>query len=286
MRGDAAAATLVRPRTPEDAIRLLRSEKAVAIAGGTDVMVAWNAGGLAGRTFVDLSGLRALRGVRASRGALVLGALTTHTELLRDPRIRRSLPLLAEACATVGGIQIQNRGTLGGNIVNASPAGDTFPPLSVYDAIVVVQGTHGRREVPFAEVFAGVKKTVLACGELIVSVRVPVPRRPTRQIFRKVGTRQAQAISKAVAAGLLWLGRDGRIRELRFALGSVAPTVRRLRSVEAFVAGKKPGRDVVHEAARLVAADIAPIDDVRSTADYRLAVSRNLLAGFLSGTLP
>jgi CO/xanthine dehydrogenase FAD-binding subunit len=287
VRGDAAAAALVRPRTPQEAIRLLaRSERAIVLAGGTDVMVAWNAGGLEGATFVDLSGLRGLRGVRPGRQGVTVGALATHTELARHAGLRRRLPLLAQACATVGGVQIQNRGTLGGNIANASPAGDTFPPLAVYEAIVVTRGPGGRREIPFRDVFAGVKKTVLVRGELIEAIRIPFPPRPARQMFRKVGTRAAQAISKTVAAGVLWLERDGRVRELRFALGSVAPTVRRLRAVEAFVAGKKPGRDVIHEAARLVAEDIAPIDDVRSTAEYRLAVSRNLLAGFLSGTLP
>jgi len=200
--------------------------------------------------------------------------------------VRRRFPLLAEAAATVGGVQIQNRGTLGGNISNASPAGDSFPPLAVYDACVVACGPKRRREIAFADVFAGVKKTTLAPGELIESVRLPFVRRPTRQIFRKVGTRAAQAISKTVAAGLLWLDRGGRVIELRFALGSVAPTVRRLHAVEAFVKGRRISRELVHEAARLVATDIAPIDDIRSTAEYRLAVSRNLLAGFLSGTLP
>ncbi len=286
MRGDALAAKLVRPRTPEEAIRLLaRSAKAIALAGGTDVMVSWNAGGLAGRTFVDLSALRSLRGQRLTKRGLVVGALTTHTELKRHAVVRRSYPLLALSCAMVGGVQIQNRGTLGGNIANASPAGDTFPPLLVYDAMVVVRGPRVRREIPIGEVFVGVKKTCLARGELIEAVRLPLPRRPTRQTFRKVGTRAAQAISKTVVAGLLWLDGRGRVEELRFAIGSVAPTVKRLRAVEAFVAGQKLSRDVVHEAARLVATDISPIDDVRSTAEYRLAVSRNLLAGFLSGTL-
>ncbi len=287
MRGDAAAAELVRPRTAQEAVRLLaRSPTAVALAGGTDLMVAWNAGGLAGRTFVDLSELRALRRVRQTRVALVAGALASHAELAHHAAVRRLFPLLAEACATVGGVQIQNRGTLGGNIANASPAGDSFPPLSVYEAVVLLRGPAGRREVPFGEFFTGVKKTVLVRGEIIEAVRLPLPKRGARRMFRKVGTRAAQAISKTVAAGLLWLRRDGRVEELRFALGSVAPTVRRLRAVESFVAGKQLGRDVVHEAARLVAADISPIDDVRSTAEYRLAVSRNLLAGFLSGTLP
>ncbi len=286
MRGDAGAATLLRPRSTEEAIRLLgRSAKAMPLAGGTDVMVSWNAGKLAGRTFVDLSALRSLRGQRATARALVVGALTTHTELMRHAAVRRSFPLLGIACGTVGGVQIQNRGTLGGNIANASPAGDTFPPLLVYDAVVIARGPRGRREIPIGDVFVGVKKTCLAKGELIEAVRLPLPRRPTRQTFRKVGTRAAQAISKTVVAGLLWLDRRGRVEELRFAIGSVAPTVKRLRTVEAFVAGQTLSRDVVHEAARLLARDISPIDDIRSTAEYRMAVSRNLLAGFLSGTL-
>jgi CO/xanthine dehydrogenase FAD-binding subunit len=286
MRGDAQSTALVRPRSLKDAFRRLAADpEALPIAGGTDLMVAWNAGGLAGRTFVDLTGLRELRGIRSTRNALVLGALVTHAELMRSAAVRRRAPLLCAACATVGGVQIQNRGTLGGNVANASPAGDTFPALSVYEAVVVLHGPGGRRELPIASVFRGVKKTVLERGELIESLRLPFGRRPSRQIFRKVGTRAAQAISKTVAAGLLWLDRRGRVEELRFALGSVAPTVVRLRSVEAVVRGEKLTRAVVHEAARRVADDVSPIDDVRSTAQYRLAVSRNLLAGFLSGTL-
>jgi CO/xanthine dehydrogenase FAD-binding subunit len=283
VRGDADAATLLRPRTPAEACRLLaRTPGALALAGGTDAMVAWNAGGLAGRTFVDISGLRAWSRIRVDGPGAVIGSLATHTAILRHAALRRRYPLLAAACATVGGVQIQNRGTLGGNVANASPAGDTFPPLAVYDAVVVVTDGRTRREVPFLDVFAGVKRTTLASGELIEAVRVPALRRPTRQLFRKVGTRAAQAISKTVAAGLLWLRRDGRVEELRFALGSVAPTVRRLRGAEACVRGQRLTRAVIQEAVRRVAEDVSPIDDVRSTAAYRLAVSRNLLAGFLS----
>jgi xanthine dehydrogenase small subunit len=284
LRGDASAATLLRPRTAAEACRVLaRTPGAVALAGGTDAMVAWNAGALAGRTFVDIGGFRPWSRVRVDGYGARIGALATHTAILRDAGVRRRYPLLAAACATVGGVQIQNRGTLGGNIANASPAGDTFPPLAVYDAVVVVTDGRSHREVPFLGVFAGVKKTTLVPGELIEAVRLPALRRPSRRLFRKVGTRAAQAVSKTVAAGLLWLKRDGSVEELRFALGSVAPTVRRLRSVEAFVRAKRLSRDVIQEAARLVAEDVSPIDDVRSTAAYRLAVSRNLLAGFLSG---
>jgi CO/xanthine dehydrogenase FAD-binding subunit len=284
MRGDAATTPLLRPRSAAEALRLLAGAPgALPLAGGTDLMVAWNAGDLNGRSFVDLTALGWSR-IRAVRGGLAIGALATHTDLIRNAAVRRRLPLLADACATVGGAQIQNRGTLGGNIANASPAGDTFPPLAVYEAVVRVVSRDGRRAVPFLDVFAGPKKTTLAPGELIEAVEVPFPARsPTRQLFRKVGTRAAQAISKTVAAGLLWLRRDGTVEELRFALGSMAPTVRRLRAAEAFVAGKRPTPDVVREAGRLLAHDVAPIDDVRSTAEYRLEVSRNLLVSFLGG---
>ncbi len=284
MRGDAQAATLLCPRSPREALRLMAERAdALPIAGGTDLMVAWNAGALAGRTFLDVSGLADWSRIRALKHALHVGALATHTALLRHPLVRRRLPLLAAACATVGGVQIQNRGTLGGNVANASPAGDTFPPLAVYDAVVLAASARGRREIAFRDVFTGPKRTSLAQGELIEAVRIPLPRRPpTRQLFRKVGTRAAQAISKTVAAGLIWQRRDGTVEELRFALGSVAPTVRRLRAAEAFVAGRRLTPAVVREAAALVAEDVAPIDDVRSTAAYRLAVSRNLLVQFLA----
>jgi CO/xanthine dehydrogenase FAD-binding subunit len=284
LRGDAEAATLLRPRTPAEAVRLIEEHKdALPIAGGTDLMVAWNAGGLAGRTFLDLSPLRAWSGIRQAKDVLAIGSLATHTQLLRHPLVRRRLPLLAEACATVGGVQIQNRGTIGGNVANASPAGDTFPPLAVYQATVVVVSARGRREIPFLDFFTGPKRNCLAPGELVEWVKVPLPARPPRHaMFRKVGTRAAQAISKTVAAGLLWLKRDGTVEELRFAFGSMAPTVRRLRSAEAFVRAKRLTPAVVHEAVALVSADVSPIDDVRSTAEYRLAVSRNLLFRFLS----
>ena len=196
--------------------------------------------------------------------------------------MKKKFPLLVDACATIGGRQIQSRGTLGGNIANASPAGDTFAPLAVYDATVRLRSAAGRRKLPFMDVFAGVKKTHLRPGELIESVELDFPPKPARQLFRKVGTRSASAISKTVAAGLLWLRRDGTVRELRFALGSMAPTVRRLYSVESFLCGRE-----THVAGRprscllLLEADIDPIDDLRSTRFYRMEVSRNLLRAFL-----
>jgi xanthine dehydrogenase iron-sulfur cluster and FAD-binding subunit A len=147
-----------------------------------------------------------------------------------------------------------------------------------------VVSAKGRRRVPFLDIFAGVKKTTLGPGELIAAIDLPFPPRgPQRQLFRKVGTRAAQAISKTVAAGLLWLARDGTVRDVRFSLGSMAPTVRRLHSVESFLTGRPLTPAVIREASDLVTSDVTPIDDIRSTATYRLATSRRLLESFLEG---
>jgi carbon-monoxide dehydrogenase medium subunit len=274
--------TLLRPRSVEEALGLYAANPgAVPLAGGTDFMVAWNAGEANGRTILDLSRLGAWKRITVTATGVRVGSLVTHRELQLHPLVRRRLSLLAEACGTIGGHQIQARGTLGGNIANASPAGDTFPPLAVYEAQVRLRSAGESRTLPFLDVFTGVKKTALAQDELIDSIEIDFPRRPTRQNFRKVGTRAASAIAKTVAAGLLWHSSDGRIREVRFALGSMAPTVRRLASVEALLAGKKPTARLVEEAAALLENDVSPIDDLRSTRAYRLEVSRNLLRAFL-----
>ena len=284
MRGDATSMSVLRPRTVGEALEALAKRPgAVPLAGGTDFMVSWNAGERNGRTILDLSALRSWRRIRETGTGLRVGALATHWTLRHDLRIRRRYPLLAAACGTVGGRQIQTRGTIGGNIANASPAGDTFPPLSVYDATVRLRSSSGARNVPFAAIFAGVKRTRLEPGELIESIELRAPRPGALWSFRKVGTRKASAISKLVAAGVLWKRRDGRIRELRYAVGSVATTVRRLTSVEELVSGERPTRSVVDEAVALVERDIDPIDDVRSTRRYRLEVTRNLLGAFLRG---
>jgi len=285
VRGSAASMAVLRPRSAAECVRLYRrSPDCVPLAGGTDFMVAWNMGGENGRTLLDLSRIREWTRLRATPGALQIGALASHTRIQRHPVARARLPLLVQACATIGGVQIQNRGTLGGNIANASPAGDSFPALAVYEAVVHAASDTGPRAIRFLDVFAGVKRTTLRPGELIAAVEVPFPTpRPSRQMFRKVGTRAAQAISKIVAAGMLWLRRDGTVAELRFALGSMAPTVRRLRAAEAFVRDRRLTPRVVDGACERLAEDVAPIDDVRSTREYRLTVARNLLAAFLGG---
>jgi CO/xanthine dehydrogenase FAD-binding subunit len=285
MRGDPRSMKVLSPKDEREALRLYkRNPDAMPLAGGTDVMVLWNAGRLNGKTVLDLSKLAAWSRIRETPKGVWIGALATHSAVREHPAIARRFPLLVEACATVGGLQIQNRGTIGGNIANASPAGDTFPPLYAYEALVHVVSDAGRRIVPIDEIFAGVKRTHLQKGELIEGVELcEPPTQPTRWSFRKVGTRAAQAISKTVFAGRLWLNpKDKVVDDVKMALGSVAPTAVRLQHVEMHLTGRKLDAKSIAGALKLLHRDISPIDDIRSTRDYRMTVSRNLVEAFLS----
>jgi xanthine dehydrogenase small subunit len=250
------------------------------IAGGTDVMVRINGEiGEPPTRMVDLSRLGDLRGISVEGRSIVLGALTTYTEIRRSDVCREHLPALVEAAATIGAAQIQNRGTIGGNIANASPAGDTLPVLLAVDAAIVVGGARGERTVPADDFWVAYRRTALAPDELILSVRIPLAGgRETR--FRKVGTRRAQAISKVVMA-LSWRaagrGSGTTWNDVRLALGSVADRPIRARRTEAVLTGAAPTPETADAAAEAVAAEIVPIDDVRSTADYRRVVAARVL---------
>jgi CO/xanthine dehydrogenase FAD-binding subunit len=259
---------LLQPRSLGEALRLLRDEgPLVPLAGCTDVYVAFHFGTLSGHRFLDLQGLRELRGIRLRGDVLAIGALTTYAELIASPLVRRRLPILAEASRWVGSPQIQNRGTLGGNVANASPAGDTLPVLAVAAATVVLRSPDAERRVPFGSFYTGYRQTVMRPDELIVALEVP--RVEGRQWFRKVGTRAAQAISKVGMAAV-------RAPHPRIALGSVSPTVVRVPRTEALLAGG----GTLAEAQAVISDEIRPIDDLRSTAAYRRQVSANLLAQF------
>jgi CO/xanthine dehydrogenase FAD-binding subunit len=266
---------LVRPRSLKHALQLLRETGSegglVPLAGCTDLFVALNFGTLGNKRFLDLWPLDELRGIGVNRRMLAVGALATFTQIIRSPLVRRRLPMLVAASREIGGAQIQNRGTLGGNIANASPAGDALPVLAAADALVVLRNADGIRRVPFVEFYTGYRKTVMEPDELIVAVEFPPVR--GEQWFRKVGTRAAQAISKVVMAAV-------RAPEPRIAIGSVAPTVIRARRAEQALAGGAS----IDDAARLLLDDITPIDDLRSTADYRRQVAANLLRRFWTDT--
>ena len=251
------------------------------MAGGTDLLVLISADQTPPPDRVlDIWGLDVLRGVTLEDDALVIGALTTYTDLRRSRVIADLLPALAEAAATIGAAQIQNRGTVGGNLGNASPAGDTLPLWLATDSQIVLGSASGERAVAAADFFIGYRRTARRDDELVVAVRVPlIPRRHLR--FRKVGTRRAQAISKVVMA-VSW--QDGAARawgEVRVALGSVAPTPIRARETEAALQGRFPSSETGVAAFNALSAELQPIDDVRSTADYRRLVAGRILLRIL-----
>jgi CO/xanthine dehydrogenase FAD-binding subunit len=277
---------MVVPRTLAEALALLRDEPGVwrPFAGGTDLMVLLEAGRLEQRKFFSIAHLKELRGVAESGEFVTLGALTTYTDVRRSEVIAREFPMLAEAARETGGVAIQNRGTVGGNIANASPAADTPPALLAYGAEVELVSAAGERRVDYAEFHTGYRQTVMRADELIARVRLRRPSAGARHFYRKVGTRRAQAISKVCFAALAEAGEGGVLNEVRISLGSVAPTVVRCRATEGLTRGRVPDAELSREAAEALARDVAPIDDVRSTARYRLRVAQNLLAEFLSGS--
>ena len=267
------------PRDLPAAYAVLASGSADApvkpVAGGTDLMVSLT-GELAPppASVVDLWAIEALRGIAIDGDALTLGALTTYTDVRRSALCREHVPALVEAAATIGAAQIQNRGTLGGNIANASPAGDTLPVLLAADAVIVVGSERGERDVPAAEFWMGYRQTALAHDELIVRIRLPLAAEREMR-FRKVGTRRAQAISKVVIA-VAWQG-DGTWHDVRVALGSVAATPIRAAATEAALEDRRPTPETADAAAETLAGELAPIDDVRSTAEYRRLVAARVL---------
>lgn len=272
MRTAAASLGLVRPKTVEHALRSMAEDPSlVPIAGCTDVFVGLNAGTVPDTRFLDLWRLEELREIGIRDGAISIGALATHAMIQESAAVTGRVPILAASCREIGGIQIQNRGTLGGNVANGSPAGDTLPVLAVADAIVVLRSTAGERRVPFTSFFTGYRQTVRRPDELIVAFELP----PLVDIqwFRKVGTRAAQAISKVVMAVV------GGERP-RIAVGSVGPTVIRCMKTEAALARGA----TFEEASHILEGEIQPIDDIRSTASYRRRVCGNLLRRFGTDT--
>lgn len=281
MRSALSTLAVIRPRTLDEALAALAApERPTPLAGATDLFVGLNAGTLAARRFLDLSPLAALRRIRPGRDGVTLGALVTFAAIREHAVLARRLPALAAAAAEIGAWGIQHRATLGGNIANASPAGDSLPVLLAHDAVVRARSAAGAREVPCAALFIGYRQLALRPDELIESVFVPWPAAGARAFFRKVGTRRAQSISKVVFCGVARLDRAGRVAHARLAYGSMAPVPLRAAAAERALAGRLP-EEAAADAAAALDADLAPIDDVRSDAAYRAAVARNVLGQFL-----
>lgn len=274
---------LREPRDLDAALGLLGSGEGAwkPFAGGTDLMVLLEAGKLAQQRFISIWKLRELRGISESAEAVTIGATTTYADIRRHPAITREFPLLQRAAAETGSIATQNRGTLGGNIANASPAADSPPALLVYDAELELVSASGSRRVPYGTFHRGYKQMDLHPDELICNIRLPRRREGAwKQRYHKVGTRRAQAISKVCFAAGIDL--DGRtVRDVRIALGSVAPIPLRAVAVENLLRGQTLNSELIRAAGETLAGEIAPIDDFRSTSRYRRRVARNLIIDFL-----
>lgn len=286
MRSDVTGYELSAPRNLQAVLAQIASEpgRHALLAGGTELMVALNTGRLGSRSLISIEHLRELRFIRVTAEAIHIGAGTTFTDVRRHETIARELPPLVQAASWTGSIANQNRGTVGGNICNASPAADTPPALLAYGATVTLLSVRGERSIPYSKFHLGYKKTALEADEILYSVSVPRVYEGWRQYIRKVGTRNAQAISKTALAAVA-LVRDKEIEEIRIGAASLADRPLRCVGAEDAVRGRSLREADLENTVRLGRAALSreakAIDDIRSTAMYRSVVAANLLEEFL-----
>jgi CO/xanthine dehydrogenase FAD-binding subunit len=284
MRSRPSEYELVAPGKLVAVLDLLAKEPGVwlPIAGGTELMVQYGAGRLPARKLVSLWGLPELRHIESTAEELLIGAGCTYTDLRNHAVVAREFPLLAQAASWTGSIANQNRGTLGGNIVNASPAADSLPALMVYQAELLLASARGTRRIPYVEFHTGYKQTKLAADEIISAIALQPRFSDYHAYSRKVGTRNAQAIAKLCLAAL---GKksNNKIEDVRLAIGSMAVTPVRLRRTEETLLDQPYSAALMSEARQAMESEVAPIDDIRSSALYRLHVAGNLLQEFLEG---
>ena len=282
MRGNPQAHELIAPGTLPAVLALLADAPGewMPIAGGTELMVAHAAGRLSATKLVSLWGISELRFIRMDSESIAIGGGTTFRDVRGHAGIAEQLPLLAKAASWIGSIANQSRATIGGNLVNGSPAADSSPALLVYDAEVELISVRGTRRIPYSEFHTGYKSNAMTADELLLAVHMPLRFARHRQYLRKVGTRRAMAISK-VAMACAALIEDGVIRELRIAAASLAAFPARLLQTEAALVGKRIDAVTIDSAREALLLEAKPIDDIRSTAEYRKRVAANLLEEFL-----
>ncbi|MGD9875028.1 MAG: xanthine dehydrogenase family protein subunit M [Kiritimatiellia bacterium] len=267
------------PATLNEALALLADEstRGRLLAGGSDLMVQWGSGVVPPpKRIISVKGLKELQKIREEDDRVVIGSGAAHAQIRRSRPVQKYLPALAAAAATVGGPQIQALGTIGGNVANASPAGDLAPALLVTGGDVVVAGKSGERTVPLAKFFLGYRKIDLKPDEMIVRFELPKMQSGETEAFRKLGTRAAQAISKVMCAARFSM-KAGKFKTCAVAIGSVGPTTVRLPKLEKWIIGKPVNQDTLAEVEKRVSDEVSPIDDIRSTADYRKWVSGRLV---------
>ena len=278
------------PQSIEETLKVLASAGGAAriIAGGTDLMVLINAArvdaSIARQEYdlLNIWGVRGMRQIEDQETFLKIGALATWSQIIRSSLVREFVPTLVEAGRTIGAIQIQNRGTIGGNIVNASPAGDSLPVLAAFDAELELQSARGLRTLKLNDFYTGYRTTLLASDELLTAIRIPKLASGEETVFYKVGTRRAQAISKVVMAARLKVN-EGKVESIAIGIGSVAPTVIRAPQTESFLSGRLLDAEVLTQAAGMIAGEVSAISDLRSTEHYRRTVTGRLLHRMLRG---
>jgi CO/xanthine dehydrogenase FAD-binding subunit len=278
----------VCPNTLDETLHALHElgGSASILAGGTDLIPQMRRDGVGPEVLVDIGRLDGLRDVEVTERRMCVGALATHAELGSSPLTREAVPVLASACRAVGGAPVRNRGTVGGNLANASPAADSAPPLLVLDAVLQLATRDGVREVPLDEFFVAPGETKLRAGELITGITFDLPQARSAATFVKFGKRSEMAIAVVSAAAYVALaeGKD-EIIDVRIALGSVAPVPFRPREAEDLLRGTAGEDSQIKDAARVAAGATRPISDVRASAGYRRLLSSVLVERALSGAL-
>ena len=283
MRGNPEAHQLIAPGSLSGAIAQMAAAPGewMPIAGGTELMVTHAAGRLSAQKLISLWNLPELNFVHVADDSISIGGGVTFGQIRRHAAIAADFPLLSRAASWIGSIANQNRATIAGNIVNGSPAADAPPTLLVYDAEIELISQRGTRRLPYADFHLGYKRSMLEPDELVLALHLP--RRFTKhaQYLRKVGTRKAMAITK-VALAATAIVEDGVVAEIRLAAASVADRPIRLTATEESLIGKSLSLDTLHAAGTILLNEVRPIDDIRSTAEYRKHVAANLLDEFLS----
>lgn len=262
------------PTTVQEVIDLLieYGDDAKLLAGGTDLMVLYTRFKIEPKHVISLDGVKQLTGIRESEtGDLVLGAQVTHREIEKSSLITESLQALRQACSTVGGVQVRNVGTIGGNLCNASPAADIPPVLLALDASVTLEGPNGKRNLSLEQFLLGPRNVALDPGELLTAVKIPKVESNTATVFLKAGRRKAMEISLCAVSARVTTDENGRA-DVRIGLGSVAPTAVRAYSAEALLQGKVITEDLIKAAGAAAVNDCKPISDVRGSAEYRSMV--------------
>ena len=274
----------LRVNSIEELLAHLNDPGAMILCGGTDLVVKMRNGLISPQILLDISELAALRDIRVVADGIQIGAAVTVSEILASAIVREHFPLLTLVLAKLGSIQIRNRATLGGNLINASPAADSAVPLLLFNTEIILTSTHGERRLPVEDFFLGPGKTALTQGEFLQAILIPLVDPELSPFFRKVGRRKALTIAIASLGALLKV-KGVVVEEARFAACSVAPTPIRLRPVEEMLNGEKLTLGLIEEARKIAYQSVSPIDDIRASADYRRNVTADLLARLLEGVL-